>query len=71
MIKKNKNINLDLIRVISMIFVVLIYILELLITDTSPIKIIVRSILYTCNGMFFMLSGYLNLDKRIKTKKRL
>lgn len=64
---EGRNASLDLIRVISMIFVIAVH--------TSP-KPMARSALFTaafsmvlltCNSNFYMLSGELNLTKRVET----
>lgn len=63
--KSKRNINCDLMRVISMIFVIAIH------TDSSFIKIpilgvILSTILYTCNGIFYLLSGRFNLQTKFE-----
>ncbi|MEE3342643.1 MAG: acyltransferase [Bacilli bacterium] len=65
----NRNIKLDLIRVISMFFVIMVHTLVKLFYSNNIFKITMESILFTCNGMFFMLSGYFNLDKKITSKE--
>lgn len=65
--KIERNINCDLIRVICMLFVIGIH------TDRSFIKnplldVIVNTLLFTCNGMFYMLSGRFNLQKDFSHK---
>lgn len=65
----NRNIKLDLIRVISMFFVIMIHTLVKLFYSNNIFKITMESILFTCNGMFYMLSGYFNLDKKFTSKE--
>lgn len=60
-----RNINCDLMRVISMFFVIAIH------TDSSFIKIpffniVLNTILFTCNGIFYLLSGRFNLQTKFE-----
>ena len=64
-----RNIKLDLIRVFSMFFVIMVHTLVRLFYSNNIFKITMESILFTCNGMFFMLSGYFNLDKNFTSKE--
>ena len=55
-----RNTQADLVRVVVMIFVVRIN-NNIAFTDDRVVEIIKNTILYTCNGMFYMLSGRFNL----------
>lgn len=63
--ESKRNINCDLMRVISMIFVIAYH------TDSSFIKIpvlgiILSTILFTSNGLFYLLSGRFNLQTKFE-----
>lgn len=63
---KGRDANLELIRIIAMIFVMCIH------TVRKPFELgtvqdgILSAIIYLCNGWFYMLSGQLNLNKRFE-----
>jgi len=57
-----RNINCDLMRVVSMLFVIAIHV-ERSFIKVSFLETVLSTILYTCNGMFFMLSGRFTLKK--------
>ncbi len=69
--KKNsiRNINLDLIRVIAMILVVMVHIPVMPFQNNDLIHNTLKTIFLSCNSLFFMLSGYFNLNETIYTKK--
>ncbi len=60
---KERNTNLDFIRVLSTLFVVGIHVIPHPWGSNIP-GIAFSSVLATCNGFFFMLSGQLNLTQR-------
>lgn len=55
-----RNTQADLVRVVAMFFVVCIH-NHIAFSDDRVVEIIKNTILYTCNGMFYMLSGRFNL----------
>lgn len=65
--KTNRNVALDFIRVLSMIFVICAH------TDPKPfagnalLSILFHTVIITCNANFYMLSGQLNLRKTFET----
>lgn len=61
MIKKRDS-RLDIIRVIAMLFVISIHI-SVPITDNIWINGSKSAVLYTCNGIFYMISGILNIKE--------
>lgn len=67
--KKERNISLDLARVIAMIFVIAVH------TTTKPfeynfyVREFTYTLLLTCNPIFFMISGLLNLRKPFGSKE--
>ncbi len=65
----NRNINLDLIRVIAMIFVVMVHIPVIPFQNNNLIHNILKTIFLSCNSLFFMLSGYFNLNDTMYTEK--
>ena len=66
--KEKRNINYDLIRVVSMILMIGVH-------TNSPFKkgsinaIILSTILFSCNNLFYMLSGRFNLTKKFHCKE--
>lgn len=62
-----RDYSLDLIRVVAMSFVVAVHCLSVVDTESSPghyFYLISAQVLFTCNSLFFMLSGKLNIRKR-------
>ena len=49
-----RNINCDLMRVVSMLFVIAIHV-ERSFIKVSFLETVLSTIIYTCNGMFFIL----------------
>lgn len=67
--KKERNSNLDLIRILSMLCVIA---LHTYLRRPSPnviLTAVLLNLLYTCNGNFYMLSGHLNLKRSFATKR--
>ena len=67
--KQSRNINLDLIRLIAMIFVIMVHIPFLPYQNNKFIANTFRSLFLSCNSLFFMLSGYFNLSYVIKKEE--
>ena len=64
-----RNINLDLIRVIAMIFVVMVHVNPRPWQSIPVINIAMGVILISCNSFFYMLSGELNLIQKFCNQK--
>ena len=64
-----RNIHFDLVRVIAMTLVIAVHSNPKPFAETSLAGICFYTILYMCNGLFYMLSGNLNLRKEFSTKK--
>lgn len=64
---QNRNINLDFIRILSMIFVIAIHTEPKPLADNVLFTSILTTILFTCNSNFYLLSGQLNLQKSFST----
>lgn len=63
-----RDVNLDLIRVIAMIFVIMIHIPVVPFQKDTLIYQMFRSLFLVCNCLFFMLSGYFNLSYEFHNK---
>ncbi len=62
-----RNINCDLMRVISMIFVIAIH-ADRSFIKTPFLEVVLSTILFTCNGIFYLLSGRFNLQTQFETR---
>lgn len=67
--KKERNINQDLIRVLSMLCVIAVHTYPKPLASNVIFTTIFMNLLFTCNGNFYMLSGHLNLRGRFETKR--
>ena len=66
---RGRDVRYDVIRVISMLFVIAVHVNPKPFNSFPWFKGVFDDIIYTCNGMFFMLSGYFNLKKEFVTKE--
>ena len=66
--QKARNLNYDWIRVIAMLMVIMVHVPIKPFDSVAWLSKGFSTLLMTCNGLFFMLSGRLNLTKRIETK---
>ncbi len=64
----NRNINYDWMRVIAMLMVIMVHVPIKPLAGVAWFSRGLHTFLMTCNGLFFMLSGRLNLVKRFDTK---
>lgn len=75
-ITKNREVNLDVIRCIAMLMVIMVHTMGNLAVYAEPynkmwyISKTTESIVFACNGLFFMLSGYFVLNKEIPDIKK-
>lgn len=66
---KKRNVSLDTIRIISFIFVISIHTSPKPLEENALFSSIFLALLYTCNSNFYMMSGELNLRKKIENLK--
>lgn len=66
--KKERNVNLDLIRVLSMLCVIALHTYPKPLASSVIFTTVFLNLLYTCNGNFYMLSGHLNLKGKFEKK---
>ena len=70
-----RDINLDIIRCVAMFMVIMVHTMGNLAVFAEPynkmwyVSEITNSVVFACNGLFFLLSGYLILDKNISDMK--
>lgn len=64
--KKEHIVNYDLIRVIAMFLVIAVHSNPKPFESFPVLNSVFYTVTYTCNGLFFMLSGALNLSKTFK-----
>ena len=63
-----RDINLDIIRCVAMFMVIMVHTMGNLAVFAEPynkmwyVSEITNSVVFACNGLFFLLSGYLILD---------
>lgn len=73
--RDERNVNLDVIRCLAMFMVIMVHTIGNLAGFAQPynkmwyVVEITNSIVFACNGLFFMLSGYLSLDKNKESIK--
>ena len=67
-IMKNRSYNLDLMRVILGISVIAVHSFHYFGIEDPLIDSLFRILLITCDGLFYMISGYFNLEKEFKNK---
>ena len=66
---KERDVRYDVIRVVAMMFVIAVHVNPKPFNSFPWFKDIFDYIVYTCNGMFFMLSGFFNMRKDISQLK--
>ena len=66
---RGRDVRYDVIRVVSMLFVIAVHVNPKPFNSFPWFKDVFDYIIYTCNGMFFMLSGYFNLKKEYHSKE--
>lgn len=66
---KGRDVRYDVIRVISMLFVIAVHVNPKPFNSFPWFRDVFDDIIYTCNGMFFMLSGYFNMKKEYCSKE--
>lgn len=66
--QRERNVNCDLMRVICMLFVIGIHI-ERSFVKIPLLGVMIETLLFTCNGIFYMLSGRFNLQKDFPDKQ--
>ena len=64
-----REIRYDVIRVVAMLFVIAVHVNPKPFNSFPWFKDVFDYIVYTCNGMFFMLSGFFNMKKEFCTKE--
>ena len=67
--KTKRNVNYDLMRVICMLFVVAIHVTQTPFSESTFWGSAVLVLLFSCNNIFFMLSGRFNLNYTIRNKE--
>lgn len=67
--KDFRNANYDLMRVMSMIFVVAIHAPQKPLAESALFTSFLYTILFLCNNLFYMLSGKFNLKRRLSGKE--
>ena len=66
---KGREIRYDVIRVVAMLFVIAVHVNPKPFNSFPWFKDVFDYIIYTCNGMFFMLSGFFNMKKEFHIKE--
>lgn len=66
---KNRDISCDFIRVLALILVIMNHTRNKPWAENIYVDSIIQTIIATCNGLFFMLSGKFNLKKEFNTKQ--
>jgi surface polysaccharide O-acyltransferase-like enzyme len=66
---RGREVRYDVIRVVAMLFVIAVHVNPKPFNSFPWFKDIFDYIIYTCNGMFFMLSGLFNMKKEFCTKE--
>ncbi len=65
---RGRDVRYDVIRVVAMMFVIAVHVNPKPFNSFPWFKDVFDYIIYTCNGMFFMLSGLFNMKKCPSTK---
>lgn len=72
MVIKKREVKYEIVRIVSMFFVISVHLLGSLRTD-SELRIFMQNfftlLFFTCNGMFYMLSGKFALQEKSETSK--
>ena len=66
---RGRDVRYDVIRVVAMMFVIAVHVNPKPFNSIPWFKDIFDYVIYTCNGMFFMLSGFFNMKKEFSTKE--
>lgn len=66
---REREIRYDVIRVVAMLFVIAVHVNPKPFNAMPWFRDVFEYIIYTCNGMFFMLSGFFNMKKPFSTKE--
>lgn len=66
---RGREVRYDVIRVVAMLFVIAVHVNPKPFNSFPWFKDVFDYIIYTCNGMFFMLSGFFNMKKEFCTKE--
>lgn len=67
--KKERDIRLELIRVIAMLFVIALHLPQKPFMDSQVFSTILMAVLAMCNTWFYMMSGQLNIKKNFEDAK--
>lgn len=65
--QKVRKSEVDLLRVIAMLFVIAIHTLTLPVQDAGVGMLALTALLFSSNGVFFMISGRFNLDRQFRS----
>lgn len=66
---KSREVRYDVIRVVAMLFVIAVHVNPKPFNSFPWFKEVFDYIIYTCNGMFFMLSGLFSIKKNYSSKE--
>ena len=66
---RGREVRYDVIRMIAMMFVIAVHVNPKPFNSFPWFKDVFDYIIYTCNGMFFMLSGHFNMKREFHTKE--
>lgn len=66
---KQRNAQYDLMRVLAMVLVVMVHVPYKPFSDSPVLTNLLVTVLHTCNSIFFMLSGRLNLAKTFEKRE--
>lgn len=66
---RGRDVRYDVIRVVSMLFVIAVHVNPKPFNSFPWFKDVFDYLIYTCNGMFFMLSGYFNMKNECCSKE--
>lgn len=66
---RGRDVRYDVIRVVAMFFVIAVHVNPKPFNSMPWFKDVFDYVIYTCNGMFFMLSGFFNMKKELSTKE--
>lgn len=66
---RGRDVRYDVIRVVSMLFVIAVHVNPKPFNSVPWMKDIFDDLIYSCNGMFFMLSGFFNMKNEFHSKE--
>lgn len=66
---RERDVRYDVIRIVSMLFVIAVHVNPKPFNAFPWFRDVFDDIIYTCNGMFFMLSGYFNMKNQCSDRK--